>query len=104
MSRTGSFSNASQRSGRVGTMAKLTFKDVQHAQKLAFALGLTVTTYNSGTRRHEANGFRVFRGVIERANHFDQGWITHCESLDTLIAFLNGWSAARMQTAVEETA
>ena len=52
--------------------------------------GLFVTQFNSGAKRNPSNGFRVFSGRTPR-DHFDAGWLIHCDTLETLEAFICGF-------------
>ena len=66
----------------------------QASVRRALDAGLYVTQFNSGSRYNESNGFRVFKGRTPR-DHFDAGWLTHCDTLDGLNAYVAGYIEGR---------
>lgn len=67
---------------------------MQNAAALADSLDLTLTQFNSGTERHEASGFRVFRKPAGK-DHFDAGWLFHARTPKELMLYLEGYAAGR---------
>ncbi len=60
----------------------------------AKALGLSLTHFNSGTKRHSGNGTRIFANSTAWGQHWRGDHIAHLKCMGEIQAFLDGYSAA----------
>lgn len=60
----------------------------------ATGLGLGLTQFNSGMKRHSANGFRIFRSG-EPHEHFDGTHLAHCRTIDDVNMWMDGFEVGR---------